>query len=109
MTPCRPSNVLPDQLHRVFNVPLVRIAALYHGHRDAVRTEDDIHIARIRKFTKGLVNRFGKGFEIVGIVVEVFNHVNAWLPSVGMKMAGPLVQTAAGSGPGILRVKWKEH
>src|SRR5262249_6196011 len=47
MTCCRPSTVLPDEVHRALDLLLIRVTAFDCGHRHVVRAEDHIHIPRV--------------------------------------------------------------
>src|SRR5262249_20868432 len=107
----RPPAALPDEIRGALDLPLVGVARLDHGYRQAVRAEDEVDIVNRgaepgEHFVPGCHER---AHEIW--VLRVFAHEHHLRPPAVARPEGalPLVEAAAGGGLRILRIERHEN
>ena len=108
MPASRPTAAPPDQFRCALDLTLVRIALFNHGDGKAVRTENEIDIGRIGESGQRAVDGLDDGIDVCRVLVELLYHVDPGTPAVGVEMARPLVEAAAGRGLGVLRVEGQQ-
>ena len=74
-----------------------------------MRAEHEIGVARIFDPRDGRVYRLHHRIQVRAILVEFLDRHDPRVPPVGLKPPPPLVQTAARSGLGILRIERQQH
>ena len=85
---------------------LIRVSLSDNRDRNAVGTENQLGLFRVRKAGQSFFNLLDQRFQINIVPIESINGMNRNPP---VKMFPPLVQAAARRSRGILRIKRKQH
>ncbi len=75
--PIAPSTPLHHEFDRLFNLPLIRIALLDHGDRNAVRAEHDLGSLGIGESDQRFVDLLHQRVQIKSVTIEGFNVMDS--------------------------------
>src|SRR4029077_14058163 len=98
-------SALHHELNRFYNLTLIGIALRNHCEGHTMSAENQLRTRRVREAAQRFIYFLYQGFQIKIVTIE---RLNAMDRNVVAKLPSPLIQTAAGSGLGILWVQRKQ-